>query len=491
MEIRFGVDVLRSKFVRNFSYFVLLISLAFIGCLIFKDLNWVLGDDGLFLRTTMIGKPSHAWTGQGRFWPFGLCDYSILLLLPKSIGQTIEAHFAYNFIIMSISVLTLYHLFNKINEKNYGLSLFFILILFGVSSFVQIHNSCIYPERMMFFMQVLFMYFWLKGYQNNSMNFYLLSWLSCTYLVFSKEPVFGAVLAIFLVYLIFGWNQLTTKDRTFSFLQIFSAITYLIIYIYRYFFRNHGNGLYKEGKLIFSLDVNALDTIKEVFVGEPILGVIFLVAFIRAYFVFVKSDRKTLLIDSLLFGAVAYSVAYMILTITSPYYIFPTLVFAFPSLVYWTNYLWEENKFGAILIILSCVGTTYLSYNISREFIQNTYRARNHDMKLVSFVADSYINGKYVYFFTNGEPISRFKIGAVRGNVWEFDVYTHFTNYALQEKNYLRDKNIIRPTEKLEYVFDDSIVICPTRMEQKYKDYLSNRGFMLLNSALNMDVYGQ
>ena len=483
--------VLHSKFVRSFSYFVLLIFLAFISCLVFKDLNWILGDGDLFLRTTMLGKPSHAWTGQGRFFPLGLCDYSILLILPKIIGQTIEAHFAYNLIIMSIAVLTLYHLFNKINERNYGLSLFFVLILFCVSSFVQIHNSCIYPERMMFFVQVMFMYFWLKGYQHNSMKYYLLSWLFCTYLIFSKEPVFGAVLVISLTYLILGWNQLTLKDRFLQCLHIFSAVTYLIIYVYRYFFRNHGGGLYKGGRYIFSQGVSVLDTIKEIFVGEPILGLIFVFALVRAYFVFVKSDRRTLFIDSLLFGATAYSIAYVILAFTNAYYVFPALVFAFPSLVYWTNYLWAENKLGSILIILLCVGMTHFSYNISKNFTQDTYYARNNDMKVIHFIADSYIGGKYVYFFTNGEPISRFQIGAVRGNVREFDILTHFTNYALKEKNYLRDKNIVRPTEKLEYIFDDSIVICPTGMDQKYKDYLENRGFVLIGSALNMDIYGQ
>lgn len=480
---------MHSKFVRSLSYLVLIISLVMIGCLIFKDLNWVLGDDELFLRTTMLGKPSHAWTGGYRFWPLGLCDYSVLLLLPKTIGLTIEAHFAYNIAIMSISVFVLYHFFNKIDEKNYGLSLFFILILFCVSSFFQIHNSCIYPERMMFFMQVLFMYFWLKGYQNNSMQSYFLSWIFCSYLIFSKEPVFGAVLVIALTNLIFGWNQLTEKDRSFQFLQIFSAVTYFGIYIYRYFYRNNGEVRYVGGG--FSQDACVLSTIKEICENEPLLVVIFLFALVRAYFVFVKSDRRTLFIDSLLFGAVAYAIAYIILSFTSAYYVFPSLVFAFPSLVFWTDYLWKENKFASVLIVLLCGGAAYLSFNISKDFAQNVYRARNNDMKVADFITDSHINGKYVYIFMNGKPLSQFRFEAVRGNVWQFDVYTHFTNYILQKKNYLRDKNILRPLEKLEYIFDDSIVLCPVKMDQKYKDYLNSRGFKLLMSAFNTDIYGR
>lgn len=489
--MRFGEIILHSKFVRNLNYLVIVSLLAIVGCFIFKDLNWVLGDDDLFLRTTMIGKPSHAWTGRGRFWPLGLCDYSVLLLLPKAIGRTIEVHFAYNLIIMSIAIFTLYHFFNKLNEKNYGLSLFFILILFGVSSFIQIHNSCIYPERMMFFMQVMFMYFWLRGYQNSSTRSYFLSWIFCSYLIFSKEPVFAAILIVALTNLIWGWNQLTEKDRLFQFSQIFSAVTYLGIYVYRYFYRNSGDSLYGGGNLIFSQDVDALGTIKAMFVGEPILGLIFLFALVRAYFVLIKSDRRTLFIDSLLFGAVTYALAYIVLAMTHSYYVFPALVFAFPSLVFWTNYLWKANKFASFLIILLCGSTTYFSFNISKDFTQSTYKSRNNDMKVVDFITDSYINGKYVYLFTNGESLSRFRIGAVHGNVWAFDVFTHFTNYVLKSKNYLRDNNILRPLEKLEYAFDDGIILCPVEMDQKYKDYLESRGFKVQRRAFGIDVYAQ
>ncbi len=470
---------MHSRLVRSLSYFVLAISLALVGCLIFKDLNWVLGDDDLFLRTTMIGKPSWAWSGEGRLCPLALCDYSILLLLPKSVGQTIEAHFFYNLIVMSIAIFSLYHLFNKLDEKNYGLSLFFILILFCVASFLQIHMNCIYTERMMFLLQVMFLYFWIKGYQNNSMKFYLISWAVSVYLIFSKEPVFGAIFIIALTNLIVGWKQLSIKDRLFQFLLVFSAIAYFGIYICK------ASG----GISLFSQDVSAIDAVKEIFVGEPILGFIFLFSFFRAYFVLMKSDQTTLFVDSWLFGAVFYAIMCIIFLQTDSYCVFPVLIFAFPAFVFWTNYLWTGNKFTSILIVLICGGASCLSCNISKDLTQNTYRLRNNDMKVVDLITDAYINGKYVYFFTNDEPVSRFKIGAVSGNVWEFDTFTYFTNYILKKKNYFRDENIIRPTEKLEYVFDDSVVMCPSNMDQEYKDYLENRGFKLLQSALNIDIY--
>ena len=464
---------MHSKFVRSFSYFVLVISLAFVGYLMFKDLNWVLGDDDLFLKTTMIGKP---------IWSLAMCDYSILLLLPKAIGQIIEAHFAYNLIVMSAAIFSFYHLFNKLDDQNYGLSLFFILILFFVSGFLQIHMNCIYPERMMFLVQVLFMYFWLKGYQNDSAKFYLVSFIFCSYLIFLTEPIVAAVLVIALTNLVLGWNQLSDKGRSNLFLlSIFSFLACLRIYASKGW----------VGINLFSSDVDAIGTINAIFVGEPILSLIFLLAFVRAYFVFMKSDRRTLFVDSLLFGAIIHVITCMILVRTDPSWMFPALIFAFPSLVFWTNYLWEENKFGSILIVLLCCMTSCFSYDISKDFVQNTYELRNNDMKVVDFIVDANISGKYVYFFTNDEPVTRFKIGADHGNVWEFDVYTHFTNYVLKNKKHFLNQNIIRPMERLEYISDDNIVMCPSEMDQKYKDYLEDRGFKILQSALNIDIYGR
>lgn len=477
---------MHSKFVRNLSYLVLVSSLAVIFYFMFKDLNWILGDDELFLRTTMIGEPCHTWMGQGRLWSLGLFDYSILLLLPKAIGQTIEAHFDYSIIMIAVAIFSLYHFFNKVNEKNYGLGLFFVLILLCSSSFVQICMNCSHPERMMFLIQVLFMYFWLKGYQNNSMSSYFLSWIFCTYLIFSKELVFVDILFIACINLIFGWNQLTQKDRSFHFLQVFSALTYFGIYLYKCFYSNAGES---GGDLfVFSQRLDALNTI---FVDEPILGLVFIFAVIRAYFVFIKSDRRTLFIDSLLFGSVAYAIACVMFAQTDFCNMFPTLIFAFPSFVFWTDYLWKGNKFISILIVLLSGGSAYLAYGISNNFIQDTYKLRNNDMEVVDFIADSYINGKYVYFFTNGESVSRFRIDAVYGNIRAFDIFTHFINYSLQKKNYLRDSNILRPLEKPEYAFDDSIVMCPVDMDKKYKDYLKNRGFEVRHSAFNIDVYAQ
>ncbi|MDR1375472.1 MAG: hypothetical protein LBJ45_01515, partial [Holosporaceae bacterium] len=69
------------------SYLILSAILSLMcGCILWEA-NWVFNgpyfpEDWQFLSTTAVGIPSRAWTGSGRFWPLGLCDYSILLLFP-------------------------------------------------------------------------------------------------------------------------------------------------------------------------------------------------------------------------------------------------------------------------------------------------------------------------------------------------------------------------------------------------------------------------
>ncbi|MDR2780958.1 MAG: hypothetical protein LBB21_00650 [Holosporaceae bacterium] len=70
------------------SYFTLYTVLFVFAICILLHTNWVLGDDWQFINTTAIGKPSRAWAGNGRFWPLGLVDYSLLLLVPYGYTAT-------------------------------------------------------------------------------------------------------------------------------------------------------------------------------------------------------------------------------------------------------------------------------------------------------------------------------------------------------------------------------------------------------------------
>ena len=82
------VQVIRRLFSdRNICYFFIIVLLSVLAYVILLDANWTLqntGDDCQILGTIGKGNLCHGWVGIGRLWPFGLADYSVLLLFSET-----------------------------------------------------------------------------------------------------------------------------------------------------------------------------------------------------------------------------------------------------------------------------------------------------------------------------------------------------------------------------------------------------------------------
>jgi len=474
------MDFLSQKNKRNLCCFLLCVALSIVAWVILHDASWILGDDELFLRTTAMGRPSHAWTGQGRFWPLGLCDYSILLALPFEL--TVQVHLVYNIIMMVASVLLMFNILNKITDNSYGISLFTMATFLLSVSFVQIHMSCIYPERCMFFMQTLFMYCWYKAKTDNSVIFYALAFIFASYVIFSKEPAFGMIAAIALTHLIFNRKQIDVKEKCFCCSLMFSSIAYLAIYVYRWFFRDHrADGVYGNTGTIFASNVDVINVVKLIIENNPLLILIFVLGAIRAYYVVIKSDTKTIWIDALLFGGMAYSFAYFLLAFTNDYYSFPTVVFAMPSLAYWI-YHFVVNKKIMTIIAVSCTAIlTGFSIPKSVDHVLFNLNARKNDMPTIEFIAEQHLKGVPVLMYTNGIDINMFRYDRVRGEDFAFKVYRYFINYVLyQEKS--NNRNIVVPVERINNLPEHCVLLCHKSVETSKKQQLINDGFKLIYS---------
>ncbi|MDR2352030.1 MAG: hypothetical protein LBF22_02510, partial [Deltaproteobacteria bacterium] len=83
--------------------------LSFMVYIIMLNANFKLGDYLLFLQNTGRGLPNFAWTGMGRFFPFGFLDFNILLYFPY--GYTVNAHYFLCAGVFVLSALTLWRLF--------------------------------------------------------------------------------------------------------------------------------------------------------------------------------------------------------------------------------------------------------------------------------------------------------------------------------------------------------------------------------------------
>ncbi len=105
-------------------------------------------------------------------------------------------------------------------------------------------------------------------------------------------------------------------------------------------------------------------------------------------------------------------------------------------------------------------------------------------MPLVEQSIELYIRGNRIYIFIDENPIEKYTYGAIYGNVWQFDVFTHFTNFLLKDKKMFNAKNILIPLKEFEKANDHCVIMCPSFTNNKNKLYLIKNRFILIGSAI-------
>lgn len=432
-------------------HFILLMALSVICACILWKADWIFdyyhGDDWQLVSRTAIGKPSRSFSVNCRFWPLGLCDYTILLFVPY--GKTAMAHYIYNCVMMTLSVLMMFSLLNKITRNNYAISLFSLLILFLISSFVYVHISCIFSERMIFFMFSAFMLCSFTGYKKQSSQHYFLAFLAATYAIFLKEPVFGTIAIIALTNLIF--SKTSTKDRIFNYALLTSSISFIVIYVYRLFCKNNRGAPYAKIASSFS-ELQLFSP----FQSEPILCLMAIIVCVRAYSLLIKKDRSQVFTDSLLFGGFGYVIAYSILWFglhaCRDYYVFPAVVLFLPSFA--ASLL--ENKsyrFAIMGISILCSASTIKT---SMKYVSDIWKHREEDSLIFRRIVNEWQSGKNIYWITlENCPLYYY-------SNFFFPIVEHFLHCYGGGK--CRLKKVSDPDE----INANSIVLCHEEMEQSH-----------------------
>ncbi|MDR1333758.1 MAG: hypothetical protein LBJ71_00905 [Holosporaceae bacterium] len=404
---------------RGISYVTLFSLLSLISICVLWEANWVFhniisGDDFQFLTTTAIGKASHANTWGARFWPLGLSDYSILLLLPH--GNTAFGHYAYTCIMMVFSSVMLFAFLNKVTHSRI-VPLLSMLILFSASGFLQVHMNCFYSERMLFFMLSAFMICRYKAQAKQSIIYYVLAFLSAVYATYLKEPAFGAVAIIAIIGLLFG--QLSKKDRIFNYSLLINSAIFIAIYLYRLMFKHHD-------KIYATIKSNVLDSASNQFQSEPLLFFIICLTIIRAYNILLKKDRKHIATDSLLFAGCGYAFAFTLLSLASNYYLIPAIVLFLPALAVFLSNSRKPIFYASISALAICA---WNSVNYSKNLVTSVWEHRKNDHLFFEYLVDECKSGKKLYWLSDHwleahEPgYSHFD------GIMCWDRYQHFINY--------------------------------------------------------------
>ena len=435
---------------------VIALVLAMFCGLILWNANWVFemfwADDNQFVSTTAIGKHSHAWTGGGRFWPLGLCDYCLLLLIP--FGTTVTAHFIYNCATMIISSWLFFRFLKKSVGENSVIPAFCMLVLFSISSFVLIHTACIYPEREMFFMLSVFLFFYQRAVREDDyLRDYVIAFIAAAYTTYLKEPVFGMWIIFAVANLIFG--NLSSKNRKFNYALLINSAIWIAIYTYRTLFRDRTfiEGARSYAGVSFSISDMSLNFM-HFFNGEPILYILLIISVIRCIDILIDKNSYNFITDSSLFAGMGYAFAYVVLKLNGNHYCFPIVLLSLPA------FSLILSKFRSCVIGYVMIGLTILSSmysaNKSIAWINKISQHRISDPKMFYELIEQQKSGKQILWITEkGKEIMEDFREIEQG---KFRKYQKFLDYYAKVRG---DEHF--PFEKVsDYskINRDTIVIC-------------------------------
>jgi hypothetical protein len=402
--------------------------LIFIICLVFIVnfcSNWALGDDIQFLNTTAVGHLIKPTTGMGRFWPLGLFDFNILLLIPY--GYTATAHYIYLSLWLLILCFTLIFSMLQI-EKDYSKNINFIPILlvflyvFLGTAMLKVFYSVIYPEKTIVTLLMVFLLLFYKYYKVKKKVYLICSIPIIIWITYCKEPTFAIFWTIAIMYLWFGRKENSKFENSYFAFLFINGLIFLILYFVLVlskttFFYNEGRG--------FSVSENLV----AIFNTNPYLIILNLLVVLRLYCVFVKNDCKHLFYDSTLFAAESYFLAFVLLKLCFSHYFLPCLVLMIPSLFYWTIYLWQyNNKLCCLFVILAFALIMRTIHGFPYQ-VKNVIVSRKNDMELIR-KAEPSVYGHVIIFFGE-KPIKTTHLQEIQR--WKQDVIKSFLAYSLNK----------------------------------------------------------
>jgi hypothetical protein len=321
---------------RIISSLLLIIVTSILTFYILYNASFLFGDDVQFLQKTAIGKylpvSDYIYPGIGRFLPLTLWDFNLLTIIHG--GESAVAHFtlvASSFILLAI--LTYFFYTNLIgNLSKYGVYiplLSVLCVIFILARFYSVFLELHFSERMVIILLTGFLLFSHKFFETEKWQYGVTALVIACYVVYCKEPVFAAFLAIASTPLIFDFGGLKKNHKIFLFVLALNSLVFLGLY---YMLVYRSNTIYYTGGNVL---MAKLDLALKVFRSHKLLLTAFILAAIRLFYILFKHDRKNLYYDSLLFGGISYTIVVLSLGLNFSYYYFPAVVLSLPALLFW------------------------------------------------------------------------------------------------------------------------------------------------------------
>ena len=328
------------KTLSSFAYIVYALIVAILAFYIIFNANWILGDQWQNIRTTGLGGIMHSsdfcFPNNGRFWPFALLHYNILLLFQCT---SPTAHYVLNallFIVFSVAIFIVIR--KSILQKgtsfvwnNVTILLASCYLLFR-EHFVFL--DLIYGETILAVLFALFMICAIRFYQTSNLICGIVALLSAVYATYCKEPTFAVFMTFGTTMLIFNFKKLTRAQKTFSSLLILNAIVFLFIYLV-FYKQDSGYCPSQYGTTPFGILFTYMMQKKILLIAIPLV-------LWRLIKITIHRERDHIFYDALLFSGIAYILVICVLRLLNAYYILPALVLITPAIVYFVYFYFKE-----------------------------------------------------------------------------------------------------------------------------------------------------
>jgi hypothetical protein len=424
-------NIVSQKTANKISIVFLLVILAFFVCIIMYKPNWMFGDDHEFITSTAINEMYPFWVTVGRFFPLGHVHYDLPLFVFRCLGINtglpVEAHFAMIAIFFVVSMLCLYILFKKIEpfpNSSYPILASFFACSFSIlgTIFSSLYMSLIFPETQVVMLFSIFMLTYYKALKTDKRKYYIIAFIAAVYSSYCKEPVFGAFLVVAISNLIFRYKNSSKREKIFYFALIVNGVLFITLYYFLSF--KNATGFYNEG----IETVGRFKLFLSVLVKNPILIIMFIIGFIRLFFVLIKKDREHLYYDSLLFAGMSYVLAYIILHLGYSYYFTPSIILFLPSLIYLVKYIYSKKISLALCLFFSLLPFYVYDYGRTATDIKINLQNRQIFMPYITKLLSEYNNDKDFIWYESDNRITEntFYI-AVRD--WKKHTLNAFLNY--------------------------------------------------------------
>lgn len=298
-----------------------------------KNSGWTFGDDHMFLTSTTQGIMQVLPIWGDRFFPLG--HLYINMLIP--FGNNPFVYLLQNNLFFIITLILLYFTLQKYADKKISISL--LLILLVLPDITRIYTVFIFSESFILPILVLFILMYKKGIDTNKNVYFITALLAAVYATYCKEPVFGLFAVFSLTQLLFTYKDLTKKQKYFLYALLINALIFVCIYLYatRGF---TGLGYAKER----TTNVSTIDILIKYFKHHSIFTIFLIIAFIRAFYILIKKDRRFIIFDAYLYSGIAYTCAYIALKFTEPYYTTPSYICYIAASAGYLKYIYDNIK---------------------------------------------------------------------------------------------------------------------------------------------------